>query len=62
MIFPEQGIADYDIYPVDGTGYVAVDYDLLLDGKESWLTLQCRFFDDETEEFYSFTLEVIHPL
>ena len=62
VTFPEQGIADYDFYPVDGTACVAVDYDLLLDGKESWLTLQCHFFDDETEEFYPFTLEDIHAL
>ncbi|WP_188563832.1 DUF7668 domain-containing protein [Hymenobacter frigidus] len=62
VTFPEPGIATYDFYPVDGTERVAVDYDLLIDDKESWLTLQCQFFDDETDEFYPFTLESIHAL
>ena len=62
VTFPEPGVATYDFYPVDGTGCVAVDYDLLLDGKHSWLTLQCQFCDDETEEFYPFSLEGIHAL
>jgi hypothetical protein len=62
VTFPELGITAYDFYPVDGTECVAVDYDLLIDNKESWLTLQCQFFDDETDDFYPFTLESIHAL
>jgi hypothetical protein len=52
----------YDFYPITGTDKLAIDYDLIIDGQLSDLTLQCVLFDEGVKGAYPFTINSMHVL
>ena len=63
ITIPEDGRYDYDFYPVEGTDSVCIDYNIVIDGVRSHLTLQCKLTDKlDGSDTYDFSIESIRVL